>query len=536
MRTNPGTRFLFGIMVALLALASPFGVAAKQAADRTLIIAVPSDIQNLDPTLSSGDVMTQEVLTAVYGYLIDFELVEEDGVPIGDPNSFVGDVAETFEVSDDGLTVTFHIRPDIKFSNGDPIDANAVKFTYDRIFGQGGVTAALTQMAAVEGADSIVVVDDLTVEFHLATANDLLFGNMAQFGHSILNPNVVEPHMTADDPWAHEWLAANTAGTESGAYVIDSREPGNQIVLARNQNYWREVANDRIILQIIPDSSSRLAQLQAGAVDVAYGIANNDLPALEGTPDVTIHRNTSRALTYMGMNNTIAPFDNPAFRQAIAYAVPYGTIIEQVLSGYGVQMTSPVSIGMPTHTDEFFIYREDLDRARELLAESGVAEGTQITLSIPNDSAEARETAVWVQSNLREIGIEVVIEEMPGAAFTERLQRREHPFFIHNWTSINNDPFYQFFWLLQSECCNYAIYENQEVWDLIGEFMLNTDEAAREAASHEVQRIATEDAPWVYLYQPDFIIVTRADVLGYAFYSADRYVRYELLHRQEWGG
>src|SRR5918998_1346796 len=88
--------------------------------DRTLIIAVPTDVQNLDPTLSGGDVMTQEVLTAVYSYLIDFAVVEENGRPFGDPNNFVGDVAESFETSPDGLTVTFRLRPDIKFSNGDP--------------------------------------------------------------------------------------------------------------------------------------------------------------------------------------------------------------------------------------------------------------------------------------------------------------------------------------------------------------------------------------------------------------------------------
>ncbi len=540
MKTRAGYRFLYGIAALFLLLSAPLGAIvfsepARAQDDRTLIIAVPSDIQNLDPTLSSGDEITQEVLTAVYAYLIDFEVVEQDGKPFGDPNSFVGDVAESFEISEDGQTINLHLRPDIKFANCDPNDANAVKFTYDRLFGQGGVTAALTQMAAVEGPDSIVVVDDQTVEFHLTTANNLLFGNMAQFGHAILNPNVVQEHMTDDDPWAHEWLAANTTGTESGAYIIESREPGNQIVLARNPNYWGEVANDRIILQIIPDASSRLAQLQSGAVDIAYGISTKDLPALEGNPDITINRNTTRALTYIGMNNTIAPFDNETFRQAISYAIPYDTILEQVLAGYGVQMTSPVSVGMPTHTDEFYTYTEDLDRARELLAESGVPEGTQLTLSIPNDSAEAEEIAVWVQSNLREIGLDVTIEEMPGAAFTERLQRREHPFFLHSWISINNDPFYQFFWLLKSECCNYAIYENQEVWDLIDEYMLTTDEAAREEASREIQRIATEEAPWIYLYQPDKVVVTRSDVDGYTYYSADRYVRYEPLHRTDWG-
>jgi peptide/nickel transport system substrate-binding protein len=543
---------LYGIITMLLVLTGTAGVTAASPGsgptgmvkafnlqgdgDRTLIIAVPTDVQNLDPTLSSGDVMTQEVLTAVYAYLIDFAIVDESGTAFGDPNNFVGDVAESFETSEDGLTVTFHIRPDIKFSNGDPIDANAVKFTYDRIFGQAGVTAALTSMAAVENADAIVVVDDLTVQFKMTTANNLLFGNMAQFGHSILNPNVVKPHMTADDPYAHEWLSANTAGTESGAYMLESWEPGNQIVLAKNPNYWREVKNDKIILKIIPDASSRLAQLQAGAVDVAYGIPTKDLASLEGNPDITVNRNTTRSVEYLGMNSQIPPFDNKVFRQAISYAVPYETIIQQVLNGYGIQLTSPIPDGTPTHTDEFFAYQEDLDKARALLAESGVGEGVEIPLSIPNDSAEAKEIAVWVQSNLRDIGVEVTIEEMPGAAFTEKLQRREHAFFLHSWTSINNDPFYHVFWVLRSDCCNYARYENQEVWNLIDEYMLSTDAAAREQAAIDIQRITVDDAPWVFLFQPDAIVVTGSGVQGYTFYSADRYVRYELLFKEEWGG
>jgi peptide/nickel transport system substrate-binding protein len=543
--------FVYGLIVMLLALTGTAGVSAARPAssagatvkavnlqgdgDRTLIIAVPTDVQNLDPTLSGGDVMTQEVLTAVYSYLIDFAVVEEDGRPFGDPNNFVGDVAESFETSPDGLTVTFRLRPDIKFSNGDPIDANAVKFTYDRIFGQAGVTAALTKMAAVENADAIVVVDDRTVQFKLTTPNNLLFGNLSQFGHSILNPNVVKPHMTAEDPWAHEWLSANTAGTESGAYVIDSREPGNEIVLARNPNYWREVKNDRVILRIIPDASSRLAQLQAGAVDVAYGISTKDIPALEANPAVRVHRDTTRAVQYLGMNTQIPPFDNKLLRQAISYAVPYDTIIQQVLNGYGIRLTSPIPEGTPAHTDEYLVYQEDLDKARALLAESGVGEGLKIPLTIPNDSAEAKEIAVWVQSNLRDIGIEVTIEEMPGAAFTEKLQRREHAFFLHSWTSINNDPFYHVYWVLRSDCCNYARYENQQVWSLIDQYMLSTDAAAREQAAKEIQRIAIEDAPWVFLYQPDAVVVTGAGVQGYTFYSADRYVRYEPLFNEEWG-
>jgi peptide/nickel transport system substrate-binding protein len=522
------------IVLTLIALWVGLGLAQ----DRTLIIAVPSDIQNLDPTLSSGDTLTQEVLTNVYAYLIDFQLENgTDGDFIGNPDVFVGDVADEISISDDGTVATFKIRPGLTFSNGDPLDANAVKFTYDRIFGQGGVTAFLTGMAAVNSAEAVRLVDDLTIEFDIATPNTLLFGNMAQFGHSILNPNVVQPFMTDTDPYAHEWLENNTGGTESGPYMLESWERNNQIVLAKNPNYWNAdaVMNDRIILQIIPDASSRLAQLQAGAVDIAYEIPTRDIAALENDPNIRVARFTTRSVGYLGMNSTEPPFDNKLVRQAISYAIPYDVIINNVLNGFGIQLTSPIPQGTPFHTDEFFVYEQDFERARSLLAEAGFPDGFETTFTVPNDSAEAKETAVWVQSSLRDIGIDVTIEEMPGAAFTERMQQRTHTFFYANqWISINNDPFYHLFWLLKADCCDYARYQNDRVWSLIDEFTLNTDAAAREAAAMEIQEIVLDEAPWVFLFQPDHVVAMRSDVEGFAWYSADRYTRYATLQRSDW--
>lgn len=522
------------LTITLLALLVGLGLAQ----DRTLIIAIPADIQNLDPTLSSGDISTQTIMTNVYAYLVDFALeTDAAGNLTGNPDVFVGDIAESISSNDEGTVVTFKIRPGLKFSNGDPLDANAVKFTYDRIFGQGGVTAFLTGMAAVDGADAVRLVDDHTIEFDISTPNTLLLGNMAQFGHSILNPNVVQPFMTDEDPWAHEWLQNNTAGTESGPYMLENWDRGNQIVLVRNPNYWNTdaVQNDRIILQIIPDASNRLAQLRAGAVDIAIDIPTKDIASLENDPNVRVERFTTRAVGYLGMNNTVPPFDNKLVRQAISYAVPYDVILNNVLNGFGIQLTSPIPQGTPYHTDEFFVYEQDFEKARALLAEAGFPNGFETTFTIRNDNAEAKESAVWVQASLREIGIDVTIEEMPGAAFTERMQQRNHAFFYANqWISINNDPFYHMFWLLKADCCDYTRYQNDRVWALIDEFTLNTDAAAREAAAMEIQEIVLDEAPWAFLFQPDFVIAMRSDVEGFAWYSADRYVRYSTLRKTNW--
>lgn len=501
----------------------------------TLVVAVPSDIQNLDPTLSSGDVVTQEMLTNVYSWLVDYKVTKgEDGTLTADPNSFVGDIAESFAWNEAGTEITFKIRDGLKFSNGDPLTAEAVKFTYDRIFDQGGVTAALTKMAGVSDKDHVKMVDESTIVMTVDTPNTLLLGNMAQFGHSILNPNVVKPHMTEADPYAHEWLKTHTEGTEQGPYKLASWQPGNQWVLERNEHYWGEKPKlERIVFKVIPDASSRLAQLISGAVDVAYNLPLIDIARLEETEGVTVHRNTTRTVAYLGMNSDVAPFDNKLVRQAVAYAIPYDVVIEQVMNGFAIQLTSPIPDGTPTHTGEFFAYENDPAKAKELLAEAGFPNGIQATLQIPSGLQEAKELAVYAQQTLAAAGIRINIQEMPGAAFTEQMQKHTLGFFVANpWTSINNDPFYHLFWLFASSCCNYANYKNEDVAKLIQENMLSRDEEARNAAALEIQKQIVEDAPWVFLYQPDQIVSTRSNVDGYVFYSADRYIRFKDMSKQ----
>src|SRR5262249_32284725 len=317
-------------------------VAAKAADTKPLIVAVPRDIQNLAPTLSSADVVTQELLTNVYDWLIDYKVVKQGGLPYGSPNQFVGAIAKSFSWNKSHTVVTFHLRPGLKFTNGDPIDANAVKFTYDRIFGQNGVTAALTGMAAVKSANSVKVVNPTTVQFTLAQPNSLLLGNMAQFGHSILDPKVVQAHETKSDPYAHNWLSSNVDGSAQGPFILQSWQHGSQWILAKNPNYYGQKPKvDRVIFKIIPNASSRLALLKSGAVDIAYDLPLKDIKSLQTDPSVQVVHYPSRFVVFLGMNSKVKPFNNVKVRQAISYAVPYKTILSQVLQGYGRQLTSP---------------------------------------------------------------------------------------------------------------------------------------------------------------------------------------------------
>ena len=305
-------------------------------------------------------------------------------------------------------------------------------------------------------------------------------------------------------------------------------------MLVRNENYAGEPAKiGRIIFKVIPDPSSRLAQLQSGAVDIAYELPRKDIALLEADPNITVARNPSRFVVFLGMNTQVEPFDDPKVRQAISYAVPYETILTEVLQGYGQQLTSPIPNGTPTHTDEFFVYQSDPEKAKALLAEAGFPDGFETTLQVASGVQEGKETAVWVQQALAEVGIKVEIQEMPGAAFTEQLQKHELGFFFfNNWISINNDPFYHLYWLFRSDCCNYTNYDNAAVHTMIDDNLLATDQAARDQAALDAQKAIIDDAAWVFLYQPDNIIAMRSNVKGYVFYSADRFTRYKHLSKE----
>jgi peptide/nickel transport system substrate-binding protein len=499
----------------------------------TLIVAQPEDLQNLDPTLSSGDQVTQEMLTNVYDWLVDYKVVDQGGKSIGDANSFVPALAQSMKWNASHTVITFKLRKGLKFLNGDPLDAKAVKYTYDRLFDQKGVTAALIGMAGVKDKSSVTIQGNDAVQFHVTKANTLLFGNMGQFGNSILDPKVVEAHKTGSDPFAHDWLSTHVDGTAQGAYQLQSWTSGSQWVLTANPNYrGPQPKIKKIIFKVIPDPSTRYQLLQNGAVDIAFGLPLKDIAKAKTNPGIKIVNEPSRNIVFLGMNSKTKPFDNVKVRQAIDYAVPYQTIIQNVLLGYGQRMTSPIPLGTPTHTDKFNVYKTDIAKAKQLLSQAGYPKGFSTTLQVASGNDQGRQTAIWVQQALSQIGVKVTINQLPGATYNSRLQKHQLGFFFfNNWISINNDPFYHLYWLFDSDCCNYTNYSNPQVKSLIDKDLLSADQATRTADSLKVQQMIMNDAPWAFLYQPNFVVAMRSDVKGYTYFPADTFTRYRYLYK-----
>jgi len=216
------------------------------------------------------------------------------------------------------------------------------------------------------------------------------------------------------------------------------------------------------------------------------------------------------------MNVNKPPFDDKGVRQAVSMAIPYQAIIDNVIYGHGVQPSSPIPIGMETHTDEFWKYAEgDLEAARALLAEAGYPDGFEVELTLPQEDQLRTDAAVWVQSGLAEIGITVKINPVPSAQFSELINSHELPFFIQEWYSWSNDPFYQLTWNFKcGSFPNFVNYCNEELDKIIEEGTYSRDPAKRQELSRRAQELLVDEAVWAYLFQPDFILATRSDVTG----------------------
>ncbi len=450
-------------------------------------------------------------------------------------SEFEGAVAETFEVSEDGTVFTFNLRPDAKFADGTPITAQDYKYTFDRAMMGPGYIGLLTPFMALDSPDSVEVIDDTTLQVTTNRPAALTETIIAFQVFGAISQATADEHATADDPWADEWHRTNS--NSSGPYQITEWNPGTEYLFEPNPNYWRGedwFQNSGLVFRVVPDASTREQLLRAGDVDVALGIPFSDLDELAADPNITIHAIPTTRVYHLGMNLNSPPFDDKRVRQAISMAIPYDAIFENVIFGYGLQPTSPIPEGMEGHTDEFFVYGEgDLQAARSLLADAGHSQGLEVDLTVPQEDQTRVDAATWVQSGLAEIGITVNINAVPTAEFSELINSHELPFFIQEWYSWGNDPFYQLTWNFKcGSFPNFVNYCNEELDAIIDAGTFSRDPQERAELARQAQEILLDEAVWAYLYQPAWIVATRSDVSGIALFH-DLTLRYGFLGKDQ---
>lgn len=547
MATNHPTPLTVAVLLLSLALTAcqpaplppteeaPAAPPAEEAVEKpAIVIAYDSDIDHIE-LMQFRSLGAYDATANLYEPLITQKLVpNEKGELIGQ-REMEGAGAERFEVSEDGTVFTFYLRKNAKFADGTPITAHDYKYTFDRAMLGPGYIGLLTPFMALESPDDVEVVDDYTLRITTSRPAALTETIIAFQVFGAISKATAEQHATEDDPWAEEWHRTNA--NSSGPYVITKWNAGVEYVFEPNPHYWRGpdfFQNSRAIFRVVPDAATRIQLLRAGDVDVALGIPYSDLPDLETDPNITVHAIPTTRVYHLGMNLKTPPFDDVRVRRAVAMAIPYDAIVENVIYGYGSQPTSPIPLGMETHTDEFWTYDErDLDAAKALLAEAGYGDGFQVELTVPQEDQTRVDAAVWVQSGLAEIGIDVKINAVPTAEFSGLINSHELPFFIQEWYSWGNDPFYQLTWNFKcGSFPNFVNYCSEELDQIIEAGTYSRDAAERAALSRRAQEILANDVPWALLYQPSWIVATRSNVSGIALFD-DLTLRYAYLGKAE---
>ena len=485
------------------------------AEEKVLTIGVPGDIQTLDPCCANV-IRAHEALLMLYEVPVIHPTVEQGGSLVGDADNLQPLYFESWTEHDDGLTYTIKIREGMTFEDGTPITAETIRFMVDRNLNTpGGGAWLLTNIAFVTTPPTVI--DEYTLELKSDRRSPMVMQSFYMSSSAAIDPKVVEANATEDDPWATEYMAQN-ADNPSGKYKLVSWVPDQEVIFEARDNYWGEpAAYDRVVWKIIPSPSSQVQLLQSGDIDLAVGLGTEEFSELDGSEGVKVVRAPSKNMAYVGMNNSIAPFDDVTVRQAVSYAIDYDGILENVYNGDARRLYGAIPNGSAVSLGDEVGYTQDVERARTLLESSGY-DGAPVTLSIDAAKAEHELIAVTIQAALSQIGMQVEIDILPAAEFAEQKVGKQLQMFVDELLAWIDDPNYQLSLTLESGVFgNYADYSNARVDEIITRGW-EADADERREIFEEAQRIISEDAPWVFLAQPDFKFAMREDVEGFVLY------------------
>lgn len=322
------------------------------------------------------------------------------------------ELATSWTVSTDGLQYTFKLREGVKFHDGTPFNSAAVKASFERVLAINQGPAWMFSMI-----DSINCPDDNTVTFVLKQPFSAFLAVLANiWGTGIVSPDAVTKN-TVDNDNATAYMQDHMVGT--GPYKLVEWVHGDHITLERNTDYWGGWPEkdgkiiDRVVIKFITEPATQRLQLEKGDIDVAMNISVDDLAAVSKEEGISLVEQPSMMGTYIRFNTAKAPCDNVKFREAIRYAIDYDGIINNILKGHAVEMQGPAAIGLPGHDDSLPVFKQDMEKAKQLLAESGVATPVTLQYVYETGQEDRRMVGELIQSNLAELGITVNIQTMP---------------------------------------------------------------------------------------------------------------------------
>lgn len=464
----------------------------------TVVVAMGSGFSTLDP----GYVYEKYpplIVNACYENL--FKFYSNDSAP--EPC-----LADTYEFSEDGLTLTVTLKDGITFASGNAMTSADVLFSINRCKNLQGNPAFIC-----DTIESMEAPDDKTIVFHLTQADSAILSKLTYSSLAILDSEVVKANGGTDaedaasTDTAQAYLDTTSAG--SGMYVMTSYTPDEEVVLEKNPNYWGEATNvDKYIIKIQPDSNTQMMTLSNGDIDVAMNMTDDTMAELAGAENVEIINGATKTVGFVMMNMNEeygGPVSDPTVQKAIRKALDYAGI--QTIVGEGT--LTPYSIiqtGFMGSKGERATDYTNLDEAKELLAEAGYADGFDVDLTVCDLDMEGvalTDLAQKVKDDLAQIGINVNIVSQPWAAgYGDAYRDGTLGLTVMYWGTDYNDPNVQLEFLPGATVglrAGWTADMDPELAALYQAAMEATDNDARIAVLEQIQDLTYEDGPFIMI-------------------------------------
>ncbi len=524
------TKVMAVILIAVVAVAAVavyyFMQPAPPKVEKVLVAAYASAGRDPDPSYAFADLTSWTIASACYDPLVGLGTSKfADGTEFLDIGKVAATgLAQNWTVSTDGTVYTFKLRQSIKFQNGNPFNATAVKYSYDRALNMGFAGGWLLGFCGMN-LNSTKIIDDYTVQITISP-NPFLLNGLSFVG--IVDPVAVEAHGGVTPGQLNDWMVTHSAGT--GAFNLTQYDPSTQAVLVANPNYWQGAPKiDKIIMRFIAETSIRELLIKSGDVDVALGIPAKDVANLQSAANVSVKINPMVRIGQIQIWWE-PPFNNTKVREAIAHAIPYDSLINDVMYGYGslyYSCVSPTGFGYKPALK----WDYNLTEARQLLIEAGYSSGFTCTCTIPDNIPDDEQAVVVImQSELAKIGITMDIHKVAATEFNNLRDTGHLQIWIGAWQPAYNDVTYvSYIWHYSG--INYLStggYNNTAFDTLTLQSLVETNSTKRTQMCYQLQDILKNDVELIPTYQYPDITAFRSNVKGFKFVSCGAVFFYYL--------
>ena len=482
-----------------------------------LVAALNADIQTADVQKTSKD---YEVPFNIFDRLVDVE-VGTDG-----NSKIVPSLAESWDISDDGLEYTFHLRQGVKFHNGNDFTAEDVAYTFHRMLTvEGGVNTEFIDQ--IKGADELLagetdtlegveVVDDYTIKVTLKEPFAGFLASISSPGVSIYDSEATE---AAGDQFGMD--PAVTVGT--GPFEFSSWSFNNQLVLTRNEDYWKGASGlPGVVIKIIPDTETQSMMFESGELDILdLDYAADSVDRFTETYPDQIVQGPRVGIVYFTMNFNKEPFQDVRVRKAVQMSIDRQAILDALYGGRGQVEQGIFPHGLIGFNPDQEEIKYDPEAAKTLLAEAGYADGFDMEIAADSSASDTMTMALEIVSDqLAEVGIRAEIKNYDESTWLETRKSGELGSFMSTWSADYNDPdnfIYTFFGNEEKTRIRSINYPDTEVMERVAKArtIVNENERLAEYKALE-EKIIHEDAAWVPMFSRLHLFAVSKRVQGFA--------------------